>query len=285
MTPPSVSSYITIPTTSIEVIVEKTFSSCKIPKPLDDFYLNAKREHGRQPWCKNCDKEYRKYRKENGIVRVRMVAPPGFKICHRKDCPINGVPQTLDNFYKRSTMKSGLESACRVCIDLDNRNWRNNHRDYDIERSTAWYERNLKHSKEYANSPDISPDDIDKIRWTKKRWAASSVTRCKSRAARKDLPFNLEESDLFPLPEFCPVFGLRLDYNAGPNLRIQASVDRIIPALGYIKGNVRVISRSANLAKMDGIGDVFVRRPAKQKVDRGQLRLFDNLERIYEAAD
>lgn len=264
---------------------QKVCSRCSIPKHVDSFYVAPKRKDGRQPWCIDCAREYRRYRKENGITRSRLVAPLGLKICYRRDCPSNGVPQPLENFHKRSTIKNGLESACKVCINADTRSWRNEHRDYDMERTAQWYEDNLKNAKDYAHNPDVDPDSIDKVLWTKKRWAASSVSRCRSRAARKNLPFDLEGSDLFPLPEFCPVFGLRLDYNAGPNLRIQASVDRIIPALGYVKGNVRVISRSANLAKMDGIGDVFVRRVPKQKKNDDQLSLFGNIERIYEAAD
>ena len=53
------------------------------------------------------------------------------------------------------------------------------------------------------------------------------------------------------VPEFCPVLGIKLvPYNNGSGFHIDSpSLDRIKPELGYIKGNVRVISNRANLLK------------------------------------
>lgn len=53
----------------------------------------------------------------------------------------------------------------------------------------------------------------------------------------------------FIIPEKCPVLGLSLkrgDYGAKYN---SPSIDRIIPGLGYTKGNVRIISYRANWLK------------------------------------
>jgi hypothetical protein len=44
----------------------------------------------------------------------------------------------------------------------------------------------------------------------------------------KGIPFNLEREDLLPLPAFCPVFGIKMDYTGGTDRRIRASLDRII---------------------------------------------------------
>lgn len=71
--------------------------------------------------------------------------------------------------------------------------------------------------------------------------------RAKSRAKEKDIPFNLEISDII-IPRYCPVFAIELiegDEECTP------SIDRLIPDLGYVKGNVRIISNRANRLKAD----------------------------------
>lgn len=80
------------------------------------------------------------------------------------------------------------------------------------------------------------------------RWPSRAVIRLRHQAKLKGLPFNIEASDLV-MPEVCPVlgrpfvFGEQYRDDAGP------SVDRMIPALGYVKGNVKVISQRANRLK------------------------------------
>ncbi len=55
-------------------------------------------------------------------------------------------------------------------------------------------------------------------------------------------------------PTHCPVLGIELDYysSAGRRSENSASFDKINPELGYVKGNVRVISWRANRIKNDG---------------------------------
>lgn len=77
-----------------------------------------------------------------------------------------------------------------------------------------------------------------------------SLVDIRTRAKRRGLPFNLEIDDLV-YPEICPVLGLKLSRNtkaAGPT---SPSVDRIIPELGYVKGNIQIISNKANTMKSD----------------------------------
>jgi hypothetical protein len=72
------------------------------------------------------------------------------------------------------------------------------------------------------------------------------------RAKKLGLPFNLDWEDI-KIPEFCPVLGIRIVMLEGrkgfsPN---SPSIDRIVPVLGYVKTNVRVISNKANCIKRD----------------------------------
>lgn len=74
--------------------------------------------------------------------------------------------------------------------------------------------------------------------------------RIRSRAKAKDIPFNITVDDI-KIPEFCPVLGIKLNCNHGHSgyFDDSPSIDRIIPELGYTKGNIRVISNRANLLK------------------------------------
>ena len=74
----------------------------------------------------------------------------------------------------------------------------------------------------------------------------------KQRAKRKGLAFNLTEKDI-RIPKYCPVFGIQLtpQYGNGKQCDISPTLDRINPKLGYVVGNVIVISHLANRLKSD----------------------------------
>jgi hypothetical protein len=74
----------------------------------------------------------------------------------------------------------------------------------------------------------------------------------KKRAKRKGEVFALSLDDIPQIPETCPVLGIRLCANekSGP-IDSSPSLDRLNPALGYIPGNVRVISNRANRLRSD----------------------------------
>lgn len=74
------------------------------------------------------------------------------------------------------------------------------------------------------------------------------IGNLKFSAKRRNLEFNLVYTDL-ELPKYCPILGHKLQYGFNPNNLLNASVDRIDNSKGYIKGNVIIISRLANLMK------------------------------------
>lgn len=70
--------------------------------------------------------------------------------------------------------------------------------------------------------------------------------RAKTRAKRKGIEFNIEIPDI-KIPKICPILGLEIKpFSSSDN---SPSLDRINPNLGYIKGNIQVISQRANLIK------------------------------------
>lgn len=76
------------------------------------------------------------------------------------------------------------------------------------------------------------------------------LARAKMRAAKHGLPFNIDLSDIV-IPEKCPVLGIDIYVNSGkPGAFMNSpSLDKIIPELGYVKGNVQVMSQLANQMK------------------------------------
>lgn len=77
------------------------------------------------------------------------------------------------------------------------------------------------------------------------------LSAARHRAERDGLPFNLTIEDLH-IPDVCPALGVELLLGGGMSERDQApSLDKILPALGYTKGNIVIVSVRANRAKND----------------------------------
>ena len=78
------------------------------------------------------------------------------------------------------------------------------------------------------------------------------IHRCKTRANEKNLPCTITWEDLESLyTENCPLLEISLNWHSCAEGRDEhtPSVDRIIPELGYVPGNVRIISNLANMMK------------------------------------
>jgi len=72
----------------------------------------------------------------------------------------------------------------------------------------------------------------------------------KSRCKRIGKEFSIELEDI-TIPKKCPVFGFDLKREDRQTWMCAPSVDRIDNSKGYIKGNVTVVSRRANILKKD----------------------------------
>lgn len=75
----------------------------------------------------------------------------------------------------------------------------------------------------------------------------SSLRTAKARAERYQVPFDISVEDL-EVGDYCPVFGTKFSWG-NKITKDTPSLDRVVPELGYVKGNVRVISMKANRAK------------------------------------
>jgi hypothetical protein len=75
----------------------------------------------------------------------------------------------------------------------------------------------------------------------------------KTRATKNGIPYDLDADFLMSMmPTHCPILGVEFQryvgHGSGP---FSPTVDRIIPALGYVRSNVMIISKRANQIKSD----------------------------------
>lgn len=75
----------------------------------------------------------------------------------------------------------------------------------------------------------------------------------RKRAAFKNVPFQVARPDILAVAgDICPVFGVRLRYvGGGMHSSNSATLDRLVPHLGYVPGNIAVVSYRANTIKND----------------------------------
>jgi len=100
-----------------------------------------------------------------------------------------------------------------------------------IGRTTDWRQRNPDLVSKYMKHPNRA------------LWHAA-----KFRAKQRGLEFDILPTEIV-VPEFCPVFQIKLGKITGRLRNDTPSLDRVDNSLGYVHGNVRVISWRANQAK------------------------------------
>ena len=91
-----------------------------------------------------------------------------------------------------------------------------------------------------------------------KRKLSQTLAHSKRVAKEKNLGFNLTLEylySIFPMDYICPVFGTKMEWLG--NKSNSPSLDKILPNLGYVEGNVAFISYEANTLKLHRTPDVL----------------------------
>ena len=98
--------------------------------------------------------------------------------------------------------------------------------------------------------------NADRIReYARERYQSSNgrlkilVNTAKARAESRSIPFAITSDDI-TIPDVCPVLGISINLEDTYTDNVP-TIDRIDPALGYVPGNVAVISFKANRLKSD----------------------------------
>lgn len=101
----------------------------------------------------------------------------------------------------------------------------------------------------YHSDPEFKAEFRKKVsKYRRADYRPDMLARAKRRAEDLSLPFDLTKDDV-PLTTHCPVFGFAFEPGRGKVCMTTPTLDRIIPELGYVKGNVIVVSFKANLIK------------------------------------
>ena len=158
---------------------------------------------------------------------------------NKKICNICKNEKTLREFSKSKYYSDGHRSQCKQC----NKDYRQRNIDKIKQKAKEYHllnrEKNLEKSKKnYKKYYGKYPDRF-------------LLKAAKARAKKSGLDFNLTLEDI-SIPDLCPVLKIPLRRNTEKNNTAShnsPSLDRINPNLGYIKGNVRVISHRANSLK------------------------------------
>lgn len=108
-----------------------------------------------------------------------------------------------------------------------------------------------------SNRLDWSRTELDRIdlegllEFAIRTRIARTLTVVKSSCLKNGIPFDMTVDDLYPLPLSCPVFGTPLNWmsEGKGTSHDHPTIDRMVPELGYVRGNVRIISNRANRLK------------------------------------
>lgn len=213
---------------------------------VSNFSRNSSEKDGFQSSCKNCNKRTRKPQSGKSFPRIPDE--------HIKMCSGCDTPKAAIEFYRNKSMPDGIAGWCKDCAS---------------KATAIWVEKNKDRMR--SVSKKWASNNTDKMRaacrkWNRNRWVVKALGSCRNRAAKKGIPFDMKEADLLDpktgkLPTSCPIFPhIILDYKAGGDQRLWASVDKIVPELGYTSGNVWIISKAANFWKSNGSNPAERRR-------------------------
>lgn len=114
------------------------------------------------------------------------------------------------------------------------------------DRSKAKYYNKVGYSKGCAPSKPKKTDTPGYNLWA----------NAKTRAKEKDLPINISLEDIV-IPEVCPLLGIPIIKGIGNYSDNSPTLDRIVPDLGYVIGNIWVISMRANRIKDNSLFSEF----------------------------
>ena len=226
----------------VEEVQTKQCPRCGEVKPLTRFHARKDSADGANSQCKTCVSAYGKvYRqvKKDSLPPAIVLEQKG--AAQEKQCPrCKEIKPLMAGFGVNKGKAGGFSSHCRTCRSKAGKKYYQGNRERIDAQHKAYAVRNVVKVKawkrEWAKTPRIQ--------------VLNMLNQARHRAKRKGLPFNITLGDI-RLPVFCPVLGITLDYGhkGGHLLPSSPSLDRRIPELGYVRGNVEVISMKANSIK------------------------------------
>lgn len=159
-----------------------------------------------------------------------------------KHCPKCDEVKDKSEFSRNKCTKDGLQGYCKPCSKLIR----------NKEKIKEYYFKNIEYFKQKNKENWLNRDpelyNQNRIKYREENPERRMLTSAKERAKNKNLDFNLELSDIY-IPEFCPYLEIPLFKGTKTVRKNSPSLDRIDSSLGYVKGNIQVISNLANTMK------------------------------------
>ena len=154
----------------------------------------------------------------------------------------------------RKARKREYERAWRAAnpdkVRETERAWRAANPDKVREMARAWREANPEKNREASRAWCARRITSDPVSYK----CAIMLRSAKARSSLKNLAFDITIDDI-STPMTCPVLGIELDWRNRVSASNSPSLDRIIPELGYVRGNVMVISNRANMIKSNATAE------------------------------
>lgn len=153
-----------------------------------------------------------------------------------RKCSRCSLEKPTSAFWKQSSRRDGLQSACIDCMTQSHKSW--------INAASSEYKEVRKKLNTEASVRMRTKDPVGLL-----------LASIKYRAKKAGMEFSLTREDI-QIPEKCPVFGipLKFELRRGKGLSekdCRPSVDRIDNSKGYTKDNIVVVSYRANRIKSD----------------------------------
>lgn len=151
-----------------------------------------------------------------------------------------------------TTTKYVTNYACVQCSEeiSSERNKKHWQKVKDLGRNLEYSAKQAPHRKRYydKNKDKLKADLIANKSELGTFYLQKSLTHIKCKSKKNNIPFDISVEDLI-IPEHCPILGIELQFNIGGAQDNSPSIDRIVPELGYVPGNVIIISSRANRIK------------------------------------
>lgn len=150
-----------------------------------------------------------------------------------KKCTKCGIEKDLTCYSKNGNR---LRSECKDCVAIAKSKWyyENGGKEKIAATGKKWYYE--KGGQEYKRDFRLNNPNKELLRHARKR------------AKEKNIPFDITAEDII-IPETCPVLGIQLQIGEKIACNNSPTLDRIKPELGYVKGNIQVLSFRANTLK------------------------------------
>lgn len=210
---------------------------------MECIFCGSENFRPKSAYCSRiCEKRHRRktYKESGRCMRCGSDKDTEISICSsclRDDREYYLKNKRARNMYEKNkreeAKKNGLCTMCQKEPPTNNRLTCNSCHNRAVQ-SQAEY----RHKEEYPKSMLLS--------------------NAKARAKQFNITFDLDIDDIV-IPEVCPILGIRLKAGKKNHLPSSPSLDRIIPELGYVRGNVCVISHKANQMKSDLTKETLLR--------------------------